>query len=116
MAADLATRLLPAFDTPTGIPYGTVNLRHGVPPGETTITSLAGAGTHVLEFITLSRLLTDRPEFERAARGAMRAIWARRSSLNLLGNHIDTRTGELQLYFDLPVGLNRLRFLQASGP
>ena len=42
MAVDLGERLLPAFDTPTGIPYGTVNLLHGVPPGETTVTSLAG--------------------------------------------------------------------------
>lgn len=45
LAVDVAERLLPAFDTPTGIPIGTVNLRHGVPPEETTITSLAGAGT-----------------------------------------------------------------------
>ena len=30
MALDLGERLLPAFDTPTGIPYGTVNMRHGV--------------------------------------------------------------------------------------
>ena len=30
MALDLGDRLLPAFDTPTGIPYGTVNMRNGV--------------------------------------------------------------------------------------
>jgi len=29
LAHDLAARLLPAFDTPTGIPYPRVNLRHG---------------------------------------------------------------------------------------
>jgi hypothetical protein len=27
-----------AFDTATGMPYGTVNLKNGVPPGETTET------------------------------------------------------------------------------
>jgi hypothetical protein len=27
LAEDAAQRLLPAFDTPTGMPYGTVNLR-----------------------------------------------------------------------------------------
>ena len=27
LAEDVASRLLPAFDTPTGMPYGTVNLR-----------------------------------------------------------------------------------------
>jgi mannosidase alpha-like ER degradation enhancer 2 len=90
MAEDVARRLLPAFDTHSGIPFGTVNLRHGVPPGETPVTSLAGAGTHLLEFGVLSRL-TGRPEYMSAARTAMRALWARRSALGLVGNHIDTR-------------------------
>lgn len=30
-ARELADRMLPAFDTPTGLPYGRVNLRSGVP-------------------------------------------------------------------------------------
>lgn len=59
MAEDVARRLLPAFDTPTGMPYGTVNLRSGVPEGETTITCTAGVGTFILEFGTLSRLTGD---------------------------------------------------------
>ena len=54
-----------------GIPIGTVNLLYGVPPGETTITSLAGAGTYLLEFGMLTRLTQDR-RYEDAARGAMR--------------------------------------------
>jgi len=37
LALDLARRLLPAFDTPTGIPFGAVNLMRGVPPGEVCI-------------------------------------------------------------------------------
>ena len=90
MATDVATRLLPAFATATGIPYGTVNLRHGVPPGETTITSLAGGGTHLLEFGVLTRLTGDRV-FLDVARTALRALWARRSPIDLLGNHIDSR-------------------------
>lgn len=59
MAEDIARRLLPAFDTPTGMPYGTVNLRSGVPEGETTVTCTAGVGTFILEFGTLSRLTGD---------------------------------------------------------
>lgn len=59
MAEDVARRLLPAFDTPTGMPYGTVNLRSGVPEGETTVTCTAGVGTFILEFGTLSRLTGD---------------------------------------------------------
>jgi mannosidase alpha-like ER degradation enhancer 1 len=38
MAKDLGERLLPAFKTPTGMPYARLNLRHGVPKGETIET------------------------------------------------------------------------------
>lgn len=41
------------------MPYGTVNLRHGVPKGETTVTCTAGIGTFIVEFGTLSRLTGD---------------------------------------------------------
>ena len=34
LAEDAAQRLLPAFNSTTGMPYGTVNLRHGVPQGK----------------------------------------------------------------------------------
>lgn len=44
LSLDLGERLMPAFATRTGIPYGTVNLRSGVPRGETKIASTAGAG------------------------------------------------------------------------
>ena len=37
LATDLGERLLPAFHTATGIPIGTVNLRYGVPVGETPV-------------------------------------------------------------------------------
>ena len=37
LAIDLGDRLIPAFHTKTGIPFGTVNLRHGVPKGETKV-------------------------------------------------------------------------------
>lgn len=38
LAVTVANKVLPAFDTATGMPYGTVNLRRGVPKGETTET------------------------------------------------------------------------------
>lgn len=56
LAVDLGERLLPAFETQTGIPYGTVNLRYGVPKGETDVASTAGAGSLSVEFEILSRL------------------------------------------------------------
>jgi mannosidase alpha-like ER degradation enhancer 1 len=38
LAKDLGSRLLPAFDTSTGIPYARVNLKHGVEKGESVET------------------------------------------------------------------------------
>ncbi|XP_010542915.1 PREDICTED: alpha-mannosidase I MNS4 isoform X2 [Tarenaya hassleriana] len=93
LAEDLARRMLPAFDTPTGIPFGSVNLMHGVDKHESKITSTAGGGTLTLEFGVLSRLTND-PVFEQVAKNAVRGLWARRSNLDLVGAHINVFTGE----------------------
>ncbi|KAF8663869.1 hypothetical protein HU200_055204 [Digitaria exilis] len=93
LAADLAQRLLPAFDTPTGIPFGSVNLMYGVDENESKITSTAGGGTLTLEFGILSRL-TNNTVFERVTKKSVRGIWSRRSKLNLVGAHINIFTGE----------------------
>uniref|UniRef100_A0A3Q2EGY4 alpha-1,2-Mannosidase n=1 Tax=Cyprinodon variegatus TaxID=28743 RepID=A0A3Q2EGY4_CYPVA len=91
MAEDAARKLLPAFETPTGMPYGTVNLMNGVSPTETPVTCTAGVGTFILEFATLTRLTGD-PVFENAARRALNALWSTRSDIGLVGNHIDIVT------------------------
>ncbi|RLN10965.1 hypothetical protein BBO99_00004338 [Phytophthora kernoviae] len=93
LAVDLGDRLMPAFDTVTGIPYGTVNLRHGVPKGETPVASTAGAGSLSVEFTMLS-VLTGDVKYATAARGAVRALFQRRSKIGLLGKHINTKSGE----------------------
>ncbi|XP_019259395.1 PREDICTED: alpha-mannosidase I MNS4 isoform X2 [Nicotiana attenuata] len=93
LAEDLARRMLPAFDTPTGIPFGSVNLLHGVDENESKITSTAGGGTLTLEFGVLSRLTND-PIFEQVAKNAVRGLWARRSKINLVGAHIDVFSGD----------------------
>lgn len=59
LAVDLASRLLPALNTSSGIPFGSINLRHGVAPDEAVVTCTAAAGTLSLEFGTLSRLTGD---------------------------------------------------------
>uniref|UniRef100_A0A1A9WGD0 alpha-1,2-Mannosidase n=1 Tax=Glossina brevipalpis TaxID=37001 RepID=A0A1A9WGD0_9MUSC len=92
MAENVAKRLLPAFDTATGMPYGTMNLMYGVPKDETTITCTAGVGTLLVEFGTLTRL-TGNPIYEEVALNALHSLWKRRSSVGLLGNHIDVQTG-----------------------
>lgn len=92
LAEDMAKRLLAAFDTPTGMPYGTVNLKYGVPEGETSITCTAGIGTFLLEFGTLSRLTGD-PLYEEVAMNAVKALHYYKSNIGLVGNHIDVLTG-----------------------
>ncbi|CAL8324607.1 unnamed protein product [Merluccius merluccius] len=91
MAADVARKLLPAFQTSSGMPYGTVNLLRGVSPTETAVTCTAGVGTFILEFSALSRLTGDQ-QFERAARHALQALWSTRSEIGLVGNHIDVQS------------------------
>ena len=56
MAESLARRLLPAFATPTGLPYGTINLRYGVPIKETPVTCTACCSSFLVEFGSLTRL------------------------------------------------------------
>ncbi|EJF62997.1 alpha-mannosidase [Dichomitus squalens LYAD-421 SS1] len=92
MAHDLGLRLLPAFSTPTGMPYARINLRHGVPKGESIDSCTAGAGSLILEFGTLSRLTGD-DRFEKAAYKAFFALWNRRSDIGLVGNTVNIFNG-----------------------
>ncbi|XP_049549554.1 ER degradation-enhancing alpha-mannosidase-like protein 1 isoform X3 [Orcinus orca] len=94
MAHDLAVRLLPAFEnTRTGIPYPRVNLKTGVPPDSNNETCTAGAGSLLVEFGILSRLLGD-STFEWVARRAVKALWNLRSNdTGLLGNVVNIQTG-----------------------
>ncbi|XP_078728511.1 ER degradation-enhancing alpha-mannosidase-like protein 1 [Lampetra fluviatilis] len=95
MAHELASRLLPAFEnTNTGIPYPRVNLRRGVPLDVSEETCTAGAGSLLVEFGVLSRLLGD-PTYEGAARRAVRSLWALRcNTTGLLGNVINVQSGQ----------------------
>jgi len=65
------------------MPYGTVNLMHGVPPGETTVTCTAGVGTFIVEFGALTRLTGD-SVFEDVALRALESLWQRRSYIGLV--------------------------------
>ncbi|XP_020338551.1 ER degradation-enhancing alpha-mannosidase-like protein 1 isoform X1 [Oncorhynchus tshawytscha] len=95
LAHDLAVRLLPAFEnTSTGIPYPRVNLKSGVPPDSINETCTAGAGSLLVEFGILSRLIGD-STFEWVARRAVRALWKLRSNeTGLLGNVVNIQTGQ----------------------
>jgi len=92
LAEDLGDRLLPAFESPTGMPFMYVNLRTRAVSG--AVSNPAEIGTLVLELGTLSRL-TGRPVFFEKAKAALRALYARRSSATgLVGEEIDVTTGE----------------------
>ncbi|KAL3104431.1 hypothetical protein niasHT_028948 [Heterodera trifolii] len=95
LAHDMANRLLPAFEgTETGLPFPRVNLLHGVLPGTSNESCTAGAGSLLLEFGVLSRLLDD-PTFEALARRCNEILWKlRNKDTGLLGTVIDVQTGE----------------------
>jgi hypothetical protein len=88
---DFADRLLPAFNTPTGIPTYNVNLRTGKTSGDTV--NVAEAGTNILELGILSYYTKD-PKYYAAGKRATLAIHSRRSKLGLPGSDINVRTGE----------------------
>jgi mannosidase alpha-like ER degradation enhancer 2 len=90
LAEDLGNRLLPVFNSPTGLPYVYVNLRTGETRG--AVTNPAETGTLLLEFGTLSKL-TGRPAFYQKAKRALVETFKRRSQLGLVGQGINVETG-----------------------
>lgn len=90
LADDLGTRLLPAFDSPTGLPYVYVNLRTGKTHG--TESNPAEAGTLLLEYGTLSRL-TGKPVYYEKAKRALVETYQRRSPIGLVGERFDVTSG-----------------------
>ena len=91
LADDLGTRLLPAFGSPTGMPYMYVNLKTGRTRG--ALSNPAEIGTLVLEFGALSRM-TGKPVFREKARKALEELYRRRSKIGLVADGIDVETGE----------------------
>lgn len=91
LADDLGRRLLPAFDSPTGIPYMFVNLKTG--KTRQAVTNPAEAGTLLIEFGTLSKL-TGKPVYYEKAKRALVETYKRRSKIGLVGQRINVETGE----------------------
>ena len=75
LAEDLGNRLLPAFNSPTGMPYRFVNLRTGKTTGE--VSNPAEIGTLMLEFGALGKL-THRDVFYDKAKHAIGEVYRRR--------------------------------------
>uniref|UniRef100_A0A1S4MY25 alpha-1,2-Mannosidase n=1 Tax=Pediculus humanus subsp. corporis TaxID=121224 RepID=A0A1S4MY25_PEDHC len=97
LAKDLGFRLLPAFNTTTGIPHSRVNLKHGLKNMSLSAhqeTCTACAGTMILEMAALSRL-TGEFIFEQKAHRAMDGLWKiRHRSSDLMGTVLNVQSGD----------------------
>jgi mannosidase alpha-like ER degradation enhancer 2 len=91
LADDLGTRLLPAFNSPTGMPYVFVNLKTGKTRG--VESNPAEIGSLFIEFGTLSKLTGKQIYYDKAKR-ALVAVYDRRSPIGLVGSTINVETGK----------------------
>jgi ER degradation enhancer, mannosidase alpha-like 2 len=91
LAEDLGRRLLPIYNSRTGMPYRYVNLKTGAI--RDSINNPAEIGTALLEFGTLSRL-TGNDEFYQKPKAALVRLFDARSSIGLVGTWINVETGE----------------------
>ncbi len=91
LAEDLGKRLLPVFDSPTGMPYRYVNLKTG--KVSKPVSNPAETGTLIIEFGTLSKFTGNPVYFDKAKR-ALVETYNRRSKIGLVGEWINVETGE----------------------
>jgi ER degradation enhancer, mannosidase alpha-like 2 len=91
LADDLGTRLMPVFESPTGMPYMFVNLKTGKVSGPRT--NPAEIGTLVLEFGRLAELTKKKAYFTKPMR-ALEELYKRRGKTGLVGEWINVETGE----------------------
>lgn len=91
LAKDLADRLSPAFTkSPTGMPYRFVNLKSGAVRDPESYP--AEIGTYIAEWGTLSKAVGD-PKYLDMAKRATKALFDRRSKIDLVADTIDIETG-----------------------
>ena len=91
LAEDLGNRLLPVFESPTGMPYRYVNLKTRAV--RDPVSNPAETGTLLIEFGTLSKL-TGKPVFYGKAKRALVETYKRRSAIGLVGEWINVETGK----------------------
>ena len=91
LAKDLAERLLPAFNTVTGMPCRYVHLQTGAL--RDSINNPAEIGTLMLEFGKLSMLTGDK-KYYAVAKKAMMEVYKRRSKIGLVGLKINVINGK----------------------
>jgi ER degradation enhancer, mannosidase alpha-like 2 len=91
LAKDLGDRLIPAFKSPTGMPYMYVNLKTGAVRGKES--NPGEIGTLLVEWGTLS-MLTGDPKYFNYCKNALLNLYESRSDIGLVGEQIDIETGK----------------------
>ncbi|XP_030581445.1 mannosidase, alpha, class 1B, member 1b isoform X2 [Archocentrus centrarchus] len=95
-AKDIGSRLMPAFNTPSKIPYSDVNIGKGTahPPHWTSDSTVAEVTSIQLEFRELSRL-TQKPQYQDAVAEIMKQIHKLDGKLDgLVPMFINTNNGQ----------------------
>jgi len=90
IAVRLADRLILAFNSPTGMPYGSLNLKTGQTMNSNA--KPATIGTYILEFGQLSRITGDM-KYMNIAKNAMVTLWKLRSPVGLVPWCVNIETG-----------------------
>jgi len=90
LADELGRRMLPMFNSPTGMPYEYVNLHTGAVRG--TKSNPAEIGSLLIEYGMLARH-TGKQEYYTKAKRALVELYKRRSPIGLVGSEIDVETG-----------------------
>ncbi|RZB55448.1 Mannosyl-oligosaccharide 1,2-alpha-mannosidase MNS1 [Glycine soja] len=94
-AKDLADKLLPAWNTPSGIPYNRINLAYGNTNNPTWARGnsiLADSGSEQLEFIALSQRTND-PKYKEKAEKVIKELYRTFPEDGLLPIYINPLTG-----------------------
>jgi ER degradation enhancer, mannosidase alpha-like 2 len=91
LADDLGRRMLPMFNSPTGMPYEYVNLRTGAVRGADS--NPAEVGSLLLEYGMLARLTGKQMYYDKAKR-ALVEMYKRQSKIGLVGLGINVETGK----------------------
>uniref|UniRef100_A0A3P8T0W7 alpha-1,2-Mannosidase n=1 Tax=Amphiprion percula TaxID=161767 RepID=A0A3P8T0W7_AMPPE len=95
-AKDIGSRLMPAFNTPSKIPYSDVNIGKGIahPPRWTSDSTVAEVTSIQLEFRELSRL-TQEPQYQAAVAEVMKQVHKLDGKLDgLVPMFINTNNGQ----------------------
>jgi mannosidase alpha-like ER degradation enhancer 2 len=91
LADDLGRRMLPMFNSPTGMPYEFVNLHTGAVRGPNS--NPAEVGSLLLEYGTLAKLTGKQMYYDKAKRAVVE-MYKRQSRIGLVGLGINVETGK----------------------